>query len=192
MKIINKYPVFADIIQIGDASFQFKFKNSKCFDHAGDLFVVNVHGLIIQNVEEWINVIKDDHINMDSVITVDGNAMEIFTGNFDEDQWGDWCTSFPPFEIESYDTEYIRKEQKDWDDELLLTIRMQVMEKMFRSATASDFRSLVQEYCEINLSKAELKEKQKERLKEILEKVNKLNSSNFYDIFVWKSTFKID
>ncbi|MCW1963983.1 hypothetical protein [Chryseobacterium viscerum] len=192
MKIINKYPVFSDIIQLGDTSFQFKFKKSKCFDHAADLFVVNIQGVIIQNVEEWISAIKADHINMNSVITVDGNAMEIFTGNFDEDQWGDWCTSFSPFVFESYDTKYIQKEQKDWDDELLLTVRMQVMEKMCRSVTASDFRKFIQEYCEADLSKAELKTIQRERLKEILEKINKLNASSFYDIFVWKSTFQID
>ncbi|WP_213278126.1 hypothetical protein [Chryseobacterium indologenes] len=192
MKIINKYPVFADVIQTGEKSFQFKFKNSKCFDYSGDLFIVNIHGMLINNVEEWIKAIKADHINMDSVITFDENVMEIFTGKFDEDQWGDWCTSFSPFNFESYDTKYIQKEQKDWDDELLLTIRMQVMEKMSRSVTAADFRSFVQEYCEINLSKAELQEKQREKLKETLEKISKLNASSFYDIFVWQSAFKID
>jgi hypothetical protein len=192
MKIINKYPVFADVVQTGVQSFQFKFKNSTCFDHAGDLFVVNIHGVRIYNAEEWINAIKADHINMNSIITVEGNTMEIFTGNFDKDQWGDWCTSFSPFQFESYDTKYIQKEQKDWDDELLLTVRMQVLEKMFRSVTASDFRSFVQEYCEVNLSKTELKTKQRERLNEILDKISKLNASSFYDIFVWKFAFEID
>jgi hypothetical protein len=66
------------------------------------------------------------------------------------------------------------------------------MEKMSRSVTAADFRSFVQEYCEINLSKAELQEKQREKLKETLEKISKLNASSFYDIFVWQSAFKID
>ncbi len=192
MKIINTYPVFADVTQIGEQSFQFKFKNSKCFDHAGDLFVVNVHGMLIDNVEEWIKAVKADHINMDSVITVEGNTMEIFTGNFDKDQWGEWCTSFSPFEFESFDTKYIQKEQKDWYDELLLAIRMQVVEKMFRSVTASDFRSFVEKYCEAHIVKTQLKTKQQERLREILKKVSQLNASRFYDIFVWKSTFKTD
>ncbi|MGU3373416.1 hypothetical protein [Chryseobacterium sp. M5A1_1a] len=193
MKIINKYPVFADVVQIGESSYQFKFKESPCFDHGLDFFVVNIYELKIPDyyVEKWIENVKEDHLNMNSVITIDENKMEIFTGNFNEEEWGDWCTSFSAFEFESYDTQYIQKTQKDWDDELLLTVRIQVLEKMCRSVTDQNFRQWLKEYCEDTLYKTVLQEKQRKRLTEILEKINTLNASSFYDIFVWKSKFEI-
>ncbi|MCS4305508.1 hypothetical protein [Chryseobacterium sp. BIGb0232] len=193
MKIINKYPVFVNVVRIGKESFQFKFKKSLCFDYGEDFFVVNFHGLKIhQDAEEWIKFIKEDHMNMDSVITIDGNTMEIFTGSSEEYLWGDWCTSFSPFEFESYDTRYVQKEQKDWEDELLLTVRIQVLEKMRQYVMSPDFRDKIHEYCTGHVRKANLKPKQRERLTDVLEKISKLNAGNYYDIFVRKGRFDIN
>lgn len=192
MKIINQYPVFVNVVRIGKQSFQFKFKKSVCFDYGEDVFVINFHGLKIhQNVEEWIKAIKDDHLNMESVITIDGNMMEIFTGSFDESLWGDWCTGFSPFEFESYTTMYVQKEQKDWEDELLLTVRLKVLEKIHQYVLTPDFRNNVNEYCTDKVSRAGLTTIQKERLIDILGKISKLNAWDYYDVFVRKGRFDI-
>lgn len=192
MKIINTYPVFVNIVRIGKESFQFKFKKSLCFDDGEDFFVVNFHGLKIhQDAEEWIKFIKDDHMNMDSVITIDGNTMEIFTGSSEEYLWGDWSTSFSPFEFESYDTRYVQKEQKDWEDELLLTVRMKVLEKMRQHVMSPEFRNQIHEYCTDDVLKTGLKSRQRERLTDVLEEINKLNAWDYYEIFVRKRRFDI-
>lgn len=190
MKIINKYPVFVNVVRIGKESFQFKFKKSVCFDYGEDFFVVNLHKLKIhQDVEQWMKAIKDDHINMESVITINGNMLEIFTGSFDESLWGDWCTSFSPFEFESYTTMYVQKEQKDWEDELLLTVRMKVLEKMHQYVLTPDFRNNVNEYCTDKVSRTGLRPGQKERLTNILEKISKLNALEYHNVFVRKMKF---
>lgn len=193
MKIINTYPVFVNVVRIGKESFQFKFKKSRCFDYGEDFFVINFHGLKIhQDAEAWIKSVKEDHINMDSVITITGNTMEIFTGSSDESLWGDWCTGFPPFEFERYETMYVQKEQKDWEDEFLLTVRMQVLEKMRQHVMSPDFRNKIYEYCTDDVLKTGLKSRQRERLTDILEQISKLNAWDYYDVFVQKSRFDIN
>ncbi|WP_160138952.1 hypothetical protein [Chryseobacterium sp. c4a] len=192
MKIINKYPVFVNVVRIGKESFQFKFKKSLCFDEGEDFFVVNFHGLKIhQDAEECIKSIKNDHLNMDSVITIDGNTMEIFTGSFEESLWGDWCTSFSPFEFERYDTMYVQKELKDWEDELLLTVRMQVLEKIRQHVMSPEFRNKIHEYCTDDILKIGLEPMQRETLTDVLEKINKLNAWDYYEVFVRKGRFDI-
>lgn len=195
MKILNKYPVLADVVQLGENSIQFKFKKTPYFDNNKDLFIVNVWGLKIvgDDIKAWIEALKEQHANSETVLTVEDYGMEIFTGNFDEHpDWGSWGTTFVPFGFETYDTGYILKTQEDWDRELLQCIKMKVSEKMYQSVTDPDFRDWIYKHCESQFKYTVLNESQQRRIENILDKVNQLEASKFYLIFAHDSKFEID
>ena len=164
MKILNKYPVLADLIRTGENSFQFKFKKTSYFDYDQDLFAVNIHGLKVfgDDFQSWMDAVREEHLNSSTVLTAEGRSLEIFVGDFDEHpDWGSWGTTFVPIGFETYDTEYILKTQDDWDRELLNNIKGKVSEKMYQSVTDPDFRDYVQRHCEEQLTHAILSDIQK-------------------------------
>lgn len=195
MKILNKYPVLADIIKLGENSIQFKFKETPYFDQCKDLFVVNVFGLKMfgDDLHGWVEAVKKEHGNGPTVLTIEDDGMEIYRGNFDEDpDWGSWGGTFVPFDFETYNTEYKVKTQDDLDHQLVCNIKMKVYEKMFQSVTDPDFRESIREYCQSQLKYTMPDEPQQKRMQDILNKVSHLEATDFYNIFVHDFRFEID
>ncbi|AYN04053.1 hypothetical protein [Flavobacterium sp. 140616W15] len=103
MKIINKYPILAEVQQLDENSILLKFVDYNRIGRNENVFVLKI---IRKDIARSINLINECHLNYPTVVVDDGE-LTFYNGNMDESpDWGDWTSSFG-LTYEKYEFELI-------------------------------------------------------------------------------------
>ncbi|HEY1038180.1 MAG TPA: hypothetical protein VGF30_02170 [Bacteroidia bacterium] len=95
MKIISKYPLLTDVKKIDEDTIVLEFRNNQGVK--GDLFVLKIIGT---GISKKIELIKEYHLNVETVIEDEDTELIFYVGNLNESpDWGDWGSFFSlPFD----------------------------------------------------------------------------------------------
>ncbi|MFT3679919.1 MAG: hypothetical protein QM791_06580 [Ferruginibacter sp.] len=180
-KPLNKYPILTAADALTEHSIALKFTADQYFDTREDIFILTITG---NNIAQSIELIKEHNLNTETVVVDDTTELTFYIGNMNESpDWGDW-TSYFSLNFEQYTGEFAAKTQKDWNDELIYLLANQVKTKAFRAVTEPAFREQKSDEIKKLLNTAQLNTAVKEKLSVLLNKINALDSSDFYNIFL--------
>jgi len=99
MKIINKYPILAEVRKIDEDSILLKFIDKYLNVQNENVFMLQITG---KDMAKNISLIIEYHLNFPTVIVDDGE-LTFYSGDLNESpDWGDWTSAFS-LSFEKYD-----------------------------------------------------------------------------------------
>jgi len=105
MKIINKYPILAEVQKLDEDSILLKFVDDNHIGRSENIFMLKI---IRKDIAKSIDLINEYHLNYPTVVIDDGE-LTFYNGNLNESpDWGDWTSAFG-LTYENYEFELIHK-----------------------------------------------------------------------------------
>ncbi len=175
LKIMNKYPVLTDVKKIDDNSIVLKFSN-QYFEN--DIYELKIFG---NRVVKCIDLIKEYHLNTETVIVDEISELDFFVGNMNESE--DWNGHFS-ITFEKYSGKFFETTQEDWERGLMYLIRDQVGTKAFQLVTDVEFRNTIFEQIKKYITKCQIVPEIQDYLSSLLNKIQNLDDAGLYNVFM--------
>ncbi|MGE6221233.1 hypothetical protein ACQKCH_15510 [Nubsella zeaxanthinifaciens] len=178
-KIVNKREILVDVVQLTSDSVLLKFDYYSGFNSSKDIYVLTLYQ---KDIFHSIRTIRDEYLYGSIVIVEEDNELWFHKGKADEVE--DWNCSFIT-SFDKYEEFFVEKTGVDYNNELLFNIGNAVRTKAFQSVMNSDFLDDLVLKIGMQIDRAVLDSKERDRLKNVLLKARNLDEYTFFSAFMF-------